>query len=243
MLRSLHVVPTLKNQPELVSKGIPGLYSPSGFQTGWSDYQKYLTMNLTMATVGTEYELKKPFDIVVMTSMKQHESSTFHYASQAHNNHLFFEQLTDASANQTAPSRALLARIEATFGSLETFRNEFLLAADTLVGQGWVFLVENKDKEIRIMVCNNDGTPYTDGRHHEHDLNGPIDESAYEFLTKTKDGLLKGDREFNLPLLAVNVWDHAYITDYGVNGKADYLEAFWKALNWDVVNARLYSFE
>ncbi|ODQ80520.1 hypothetical protein BABINDRAFT_170945 [Babjeviella inositovora NRRL Y-12698] len=243
MLRSVHVVPTLKNQQALMDNGLTGLYSPTGFKVAWTDYQQFLTLNLTMATVGTEYELKKPFDIVVMSSMKAHESTAFHYASQAHNNHLFFEQLCDSASNRSAPSRTLLAKLESSFGSLDAFRNEFLLAADTLMGQGWVFLVEDKSKRVRIMTCNNDGTPYADGRHHEHDLNGPIDEAAYEFVTNTKQGLQAGDRQFNLPLVCVNVWDHAYIQDFGVNGKADYLEAFWKALNWDVVNARLYSFE
>tara|TARA_B000000460_G_scaffold21962_1_gene14319 strand:+ start:314 stop:895 length:582 start_codon:yes stop_codon:yes gene_type:complete len=37
------------------------------------------------------------------------------------------------------------------------------------------------------------------------------------------------------PLLTVDVWEHAYYIDYR-NSRPNYLEAFWKLLNWDFVN-------
>ena len=40
------------------------------------------------------------------------------------------------------------------------------------------------------------------------------------------------------PLLVMDVFEHAYITDYGIK-RADYIEAFWKAIDWDVVEKRL----
>jgi len=39
-------------------------------------------------------------------------------------------------------------------------------------------------------------------------------------------------------LLAVDVWEHAYISDYGAQGKGKYLDAFFKNLNWSVVEKR-----
>jgi Fe-Mn family superoxide dismutase len=40
------------------------------------------------------------------------------------------------------------------------------------------------------------------------------------------------------PLLVLDVFEHAFITDYGLK-RADYLEAFFKNVKWDVVEKRL----
>lgn len=39
-------------------------------------------------------------------------------------------------------------------------------------------------------------------------------------------------------LLALDVWEHAFILDYGAQGKGKYLEAFFKNLNWGVIEKR-----
>lgn len=39
-------------------------------------------------------------------------------------------------------------------------------------------------------------------------------------------------------ILALDVWEHAYILDYGAAGKAKYIDAFFKNLNWAVVEQR-----
>ncbi len=40
------------------------------------------------------------------------------------------------------------------------------------------------------------------------------------------------------PLVVMDVFEHAYMTDYGIK-KADYIEAFFKAIDWAAVEARL----
>jgi len=40
------------------------------------------------------------------------------------------------------------------------------------------------------------------------------------------------------PLLVMDVFEHAYMTDYGIK-KADYIEAFFKNIDWAAVSARL----
>jgi Fe-Mn family superoxide dismutase len=42
----------------------------------------------------------------------------------------------------------------------------------------------------------------------------------------------------DLPLLACNLWEHAYYLDRH-NARADYLEAFWKLVDWNAAGARL----
>lgn len=40
-------------------------------------------------------------------------------------------------------------------------------------------------------------------------------------------------------LLALDVWEHAYLVDYPPSGRKDYIEAFFKNQNWQKVNTRL----
>lgn len=39
-------------------------------------------------------------------------------------------------------------------------------------------------------------------------------------------------------ILALDVWEHAYLLDYGAQGKKSYIEAFFKNLNWSVIEQR-----
>lgn len=40
-----------------------------------------------------------------------------------------------------------------------------------------------------------------------------------------------------IPLLVMDVFEHAYMTDYGIK-RADYIEAFFKAIDWNVMEKR-----
>lgn len=39
-------------------------------------------------------------------------------------------------------------------------------------------------------------------------------------------------------ILALDVWEHTYILDYGAAGKGSYVDAFFKNLNWGVIEKR-----
>ena len=39
-------------------------------------------------------------------------------------------------------------------------------------------------------------------------------------------------------ILALDVWEHAFLLDYGALGKTKYIDAFFKNLNWGVVEKR-----
>ena len=71
--------------------------------------------------------------------------------------------------------------------------------------------------------------------------------SGWTFLAMNEAGELKilslpnGDNplRYNLkPLLAIDVWEHAYYLDYQ-NRRKDYLKNFWLLVNWHVVSTRI----
>jgi Fe-Mn family superoxide dismutase len=39
-------------------------------------------------------------------------------------------------------------------------------------------------------------------------------------------------------MLAIDVWEHAFLLDHGATGKAKYIDAFLKNLNWGVIEKR-----
>jgi Fe-Mn family superoxide dismutase len=39
-------------------------------------------------------------------------------------------------------------------------------------------------------------------------------------------------------ILALDVWEHAFLLDYGAQGKGKYVDAFFKNLNWKVIEQR-----
>lgn len=239
--RWIHTVPRLANQTALESQGVPGLFSPNAFSIAWTKYQKHLLDKLTTLTVDTDNETRKPFHILLNTAEKANQAHVFNYASQAHNNHAFFESLVSAENNETTPSNQLKQRIDSSFGSLENLRSIMLQAAEGLSGNGWVFLIEAADKNLYVMTCYNAGSPYTAGRAQVVDLNGPTDQDVLHTIKELQDAVLAKEKNFNIVLLAANVWEHAYLEDYGVAGKSQYLDNWWKSIHWGVVSSRLFS--
>lgn len=70
--------------------------------------------------------------------------------------------------------------------------------------------------------------------------------SGWTWLVKNADGSVAISDTSNaespltdnssIPLLTVDVWEHAYYIDYR-NSRPNYLEAFWNLVNWDFVNS------
>jgi superoxide dismutase, Fe-Mn family len=70
--------------------------------------------------------------------------------------------------------------------------------------------------------------------------------SGWIWLVKNQNGSLEIVQESNAgnplrkglkPILTCDVWEHAYYLDYQ-NRRPEYLNAFWKIIDWDVIEKR-----
>ncbi|CCK69883.1 mitochondrial 37S ribosomal protein mS42 KNAG_0D01310 [Huiozyma naganishii CBS 8797] len=244
--RGIHTVPKLPNASTLIRNGIPPILSSQGFNTVWTDYQTYLCDKLTLATAGTTLESYYPFHIVLSTAKKSFQTHIFDIASAAHNNHLFIENILPLEAqNPGAPSQGFLDSVQKSFGmDWDSLKAEIVeQVEEKLMGQGWFFLVENSNKELHYLFLQNNGTPYYFPKNQILDMNGPLNLEEYTHLRDVKKFVSENAKvkDWTIPIIAVNLWDQAYLNDYGVSNRKQYLRNVLDNLNWSVVNSRLYS--
>jgi len=64
------------------------------------------------------------------------------------------------------------------------------------------------------------------------------DKQADEFLTGFIGEQHQGHYATLPIILALDVWEHSFILDYGASGKGKYIDAFFKNLNWGVIEKR-----
>lgn len=112
------------------------------------------------------------------------------------------------SPKATTASAKLMDAINSSFGSLDVFKTKFSDAAKSRFGSGWAWLLVNSDKKLVISSTPNQDNPLMD-------------------IAEVK----------GTPLFGLDVWEHAYYLKYQ-NKRADYIDNFWKVLNWDFVNER-----
>ncbi|CCE63145.1 hypothetical protein TPHA_0E00490 [Tetrapisispora phaffii CBS 4417] len=250
--RGMHRVPTLPNYARLVRDGIPKVLSAKAFDIAWKQQQKLNCEKLSLLTSGTSLESYLPFHIILNTSKKQFQTNIFNAASATHNNHLFIENILPTETSvPSEPSRHFLYVVEKSFGCswVELKKEIIKRAKNDVLGQGWLFLVENNYKEFHILTIQNNGSPYYFPRNQSIDLNNAISLDEYSQLNEIKkivnEQTSKNGKEkvedWTMPIICINLCDHAYLHDYGVKGRSEYVKNVLDNLNWNVINARLYS--
>lgn len=125
-----------------------------------------------------------------------------------HWNHSFYWRTMNAPDKVGKISPELEAAIVKSFGSVDGFKAEFKKAGLGRFGSGWAWLIVDKDGKLVVTSTPNQDNPLMDVAE------------------------VKGK-----PILGNDVWEHAYYLKYQ-NRRADYLDSWWKVVDWGKVSAR-----
>ncbi|MDA9597057.1 superoxide dismutase [Flavobacteriaceae bacterium] len=104
------------------------------------------------------------------------------------------------------PSGELAQAIDSTYGSFEDFKTIFSNAAATQFGSGWAWLCVQQGGKVEVCSSANQDNP-----------------------------LMPGIGCGGTPILALDVWEHAYYLNYQ-NRRPDYIDAFFNVINWEKVS-------
>src|ERR1017187_143740 len=138
--------------------------------------------------------------------------TAFRNQGGGHFNHSLFWQMMKKDGGGE-PAGDLAKAIDASFGSFSTFKDNFTKAALGQFGSGWAWLAWDNG-QLKIAPTPNQDSP----------ISQP---------PSNQDGRL----QFQIPLLGLDVWEHAYYLKYQ-NKRADYIAAWWNVVNWDFVAER-----
>ena len=88
-------------------------------------------------------------------------------------------------------------------------------------------------------IINRHHTNFTDFKKHFKEEAMKVQGSGWCYLSKSGQiKTIKNHAKRTDIALLVDMWEHAYQTDYGSN-KAKYLDNIWRIIDWDVINHRL----
>jgi len=106
------------------------------------------------------------------------------------------------------PKDSLAAAINRDFGNYDTFKAQFVDAAAKHFGSGWAWLVVDKTGKLAVGSTQNQDNP-----------------------------LMPDMPVSGTPILAIDVWEHAYYLKYQ-NKRGEYISAFFNVVNWNVVEKK-----
>ena len=112
--------------------------------------------NLNGLVPGTEFEKAD-----IETIIRKADGALFNNAAQVWNHSFYFE--TFSKSGKRKPDGKLADAIVKSYGSFDSFKEQFTKAAATLFGSGWAWLVKNEDGTLQITQESNAGNPLRKG--------------------------------------------------------------------------------
>lgn len=149
----VHQLPSLPFRNDAVAPHI----STETLEYHYGKHHKAYVDNLNKLIPGTEFENMPLEDII-----KKASGGIFNNAAQVWN-HTFYWNCLSAPGGK-GPQGKLAQALEKSFGSLESFKEQFTNSGMGLFGSGWVWLVKNADGSLTIENKSNAGTPVQEGK-------------------------------------------------------------------------------
>ncbi|KAM7208061.1 Manganese/iron superoxide dismutase [Naviculisporaceae sp. PSN 640] len=259
--RPKHTVPPLKID---ITDGINGFLSPGAAEMAWTQYQTLMLEKLDQKTAETNFHNKDIKSIILETAREPQHAAIFNYASMAHNNHFFFDRLSQETVEIPASLEYFLIQ---SFGSIETLRREMIYTADAMFGPGFVWLVKvnhpGMTTAFKVMTTYLAGTPYSGAHWRRQNIDANTDigqtsqqglETGQNYLSNAALGQQRKNPSMDPklqsrvapggidvhPVLCLSTWEHTWLRDYGVGvgglgGKLEYAESWWHRINWEKV--------
>ncbi len=173
----------------------------------YSKHHQGYTNKLNAAVEGTRFEGESIEHILTHLDMEQHINWAIRNNGGGFYNHCLFWEILNPE-DKGYLTGLLREAIERTFGDIDSFKDQFAKAAATQFGSGWAWLCAFPDGSIKICATPNQDNP-----------------------------LMPGIGCGGTPILALDVWEHAYYLNYQ-NRRPDYIEAFIQSVNWNVLEKK-----
>ena len=124
-------------------------------------HHKTYVDNLNKLIAGTDLEAKSLEEIIKIAAKDPAKAGIFNNAAQSWNHSFYWKCLKPQGGG--APTGAIAAKINATFGSHDKFVEELKNAGTTQFGSGWAWLVLD-GSDLKITKTPNADTPLAHGQ-------------------------------------------------------------------------------
>jgi len=166
---------------------LEGVISKNTISFHYGKHHQGYVNNTNNLIKGTEFE-----DATLVEIIKNSDGALFNNAAQAYNHEFYWLCMTPKKMDvpDDLPDD-LHGLIEKSFGSFDSFKEEFIQKASTLFGSGWCWLEMDTDKDLIITQRSNADTPLI----HDHKplLTCDVWEHAYylDYQNKRADYIRK----------------------------------------------------